>query len=291
MQKIKALLLATVLIGFTSGAALGHQGDLKFMFQFPDHLTPVLDGDMSDWDIVTDVYKINAETMFNQFGAPLDLSDFNAWIAWGYNVNEGKAYFGAWIADDYINDTEKWSTTTDWDHTGGIFRGFDQGDDFETRWASSQAQRYDIAGPIFSSSGYFTRIIDGSKSWAGQPPFVEWAGQFLRGDVNTQEPAEMFSEVAMVVFDDIHPEGADQSVRHDWSEGSIVGIEVNWGDKDVDPSAYDDAYWSGFGGVGASRDADQFGDYLLAPVEDGLPETRPTAVNASTWGHIKSTFK
>lgn len=291
MHRIKTLLTAATLFGFSAGVATAHQGELKFMFQFPDHLTPVLDGDMSDWDIVTDVYKIQAETMFNQFGAPLDLSDFNAWIAWGYNVNEGKAYFGAWIADDYINDTEKWSTTTDWDHSGGIFRGFDQGDDFETRWASSQAQRYDLAGPIFSSSGYFTRIIDGSKSWAGQPPFVEWAGKFLRGDVNTQEPAEMFTEVAMVVFDDIHPDGADQSIRHDWSEGGIVGIEVNWGDKDVDPSAYDDAYWSGFGGIGASRDADQFGDYLLAPLEEGLPDSRPTAVEVSTWGHIKSTFE
>ena len=44
-------------------------GETKFMFQFPDHLIPVLDGDMADWDIVSDVYKIKAESMFNQFGA------------------------------------------------------------------------------------------------------------------------------------------------------------------------------------------------------------------------------
>ena len=290
MKRISKISIALLVSALMVGSAFGHQGEMKFMFQFPDHLTPVLDGDMADWDIVSDVYKIKAENMFNQFGAPMDLSDFNASLIWGYNINDGKAYFSAWIADDYINNTEKWSTTTDWDHSGGIFRGFDQGDDFETRWASSHAQRYDLAGPIFSSSGYYTRIIDGTKAWAGQPPYVEWAGQFLRGDVDTQEPAEMFGEYSIVAFDDIHPDGVDQSVKHNWVEGTVVGIEVNWGDKDADPGSYDDAYWSGFGGVGASRDADQFGDYLLAPVEEGLPEAGATGVEASTWGQIKSTF-
>ena len=127
MKRINKISIALLVSALMVGPAFGHQGEMKFMFQFPDHLTPVLDGDMSDWDIVSDVYKIKAETMFNQFGAPMDLSDFNASLIWAYNINDGKAYFSAWVADDYINDTEKWSTTTDWDHSGGIFRGFDQG--------------------------------------------------------------------------------------------------------------------------------------------------------------------
>ena len=98
----------------------------------------------------------------------------------------------------------------------------------------------------------------------------------------------MFTEYAMVPFDDIHPDGPDASIEHKFAEGQIVGLEVNWGDKDADPGAYDDAYWSGFGGVGASRDADQFGDYLLAPVEAGLPVA--TAVETSTWGQIKTSL-
>lgn len=286
MKKFQAILAAMLVSMMAVSTTFAHQGQMKFMFQFPDGLTPELDGDMSDWSFVGDVYKIQGENMFNQFGAPMDLADFNASLIWAYNTTENKAYFGAWISDDAINDTEKWSTTTDWDHTGGKFRGFEQGDEFETRWASAQAQRYDLAGPIFSSSGYYTRIIDGSKAWAGQPPFLDWGGSFLRGDVNTFEPAEMFTEIALTPFDDIHPDGADASVEHQFVEGQIVGLEVNWGDKDADPGSYDDAYWSGFGGVGASRDADQFGDYLLAPVEADLP----TAVETSTWGQIKSSF-
>lgn len=287
MRRGHAILIAALVSMLAVGGAFGHQGQMQFMFQFPDNLVPTLDGDMSDWDIVTDVYKIKAETMFNQFGAPVDLSDFNAWLAWGYNLTENKAYYGAWIADDMINNTEKWSTTSDWDHSGGLFRTFDQGDEFEARWASAQAQRFDLAAPIFSSSGYYTRIITGSKAWAGEPPYLEWGGKFLRGDVDTFEPAEMFSEFAFVPFDDIHPDGPDASIVHQLKEGDIVGLEVNWGDKDSDPASYDDAYWSGFGGVGAYMDADQFGDYLLAPVEEGLP----TAVEASTWGYVKASFK
>jgi len=61
---------------------------------------------------------------------------------------------------------------------------------------------------------------------------------------------------------------------------------VNRGDKDSDPAKYDDAYWSTFGGINAWKFADQYGDYLLAPVEEGLP----TAVATHTWGHIKSSF-
>ncbi len=287
MKRFNALLSAVVVSALAVGSAYGHQGQMKFMFQFPDNLVPTLDGDMSDWDIVGEVYQITGETMFNQFGAPLDLSDFNATLMWGYNLSENRAYYGAWISDDTINDTEKWSTTTDWDHSGGRFRNFDQGDEFEARWASAQAQRYDLAIPIFSSSGYFTRIITGSKAWAGVDPFLMSAGKFLRGDVNTFEPAEMFTEVSIVPFDDIHPDGADASIEHQFAEGQIVGIEVNWGDKDADPGAYDDAYWSGFGGVGASADADQFGDYLLAPIEAGLP----TAVESSTWGQVKTSLR
>jgi hypothetical protein len=289
MKRFNALLSAVLVSALAVGSAYGHQGEMKFMFQFPDHLVPTLDGDMSDWDIVGEVYQIKGETMFNQFGAPLDLSDFNARLMWAYNINENRAYYGAWISDDTINDTEKWSTTTDWDHSGGRFRNFDQGDDFEARWASAQAQRYDLAIPIFSSSGYYTRIITGSKAWAGTDPFLKSGGQFLRGDVNTFEPAEMFTEVSIVPFDDIHPDGPDASIEHQFAEGQIVGIEVNWGDKDADPGAYDDAYWSGFGGVGASADADQFGDYLLAPIEPGLPTA--TAVEASTWGQIKTSLR
>ena len=109
MKKFQAILVVALVSMFAVGTAYGHQGEMKFMFQFPDHLVPELDGDMSDWDIVSDVYKIQGENMFNQFGAPMDLADFNASLIWAYNVSENKAYFSAWLADDAINETEKWS--------------------------------------------------------------------------------------------------------------------------------------------------------------------------------------
>ena len=90
MKKLNALLGAALVATLATGPSYGHQGEMKFMFQFPDHLVPTLDGDMSDWDIVGEVYQIQGETMFNQFGAPMDLSDFNAKLMWGYNLSSNK---------------------------------------------------------------------------------------------------------------------------------------------------------------------------------------------------------
>ena len=283
MRKHTVFCVALLIIIVAVGGAFAHKGETKYMFQFPAGMEPELDGDLSDWDIVGDFYRMRGEDMFNQFGAPMDLSDFNAQLMWGYSLSTGRAYFAYWVADDMWHDTEKWSTTMDWDHSGGIFRGFEQGDDYEALHAGGQAARYDFAAPGYSSSGYYTRTS--YHKWAGAEPYVEWGGQILKGDINTFEPAEMAGEISIHPFDLIHPDGEDASITHIFTVGEIVGIEHNWGDKDADPGNYDDAYWSVFGGVGASADADQFGDYLIAPAED-----LPTAVQDNTWGQIKSSF-
>ena len=69
MRKLNVFVGAVIVAALSAVPASGHQGEMKFMFQFPDHLVPTLDGDMSDWDIVSEVYQIQGETMFNQFGA------------------------------------------------------------------------------------------------------------------------------------------------------------------------------------------------------------------------------
>jgi len=283
MRKHSVVCVALLIVVLAVGGAFAHKGEMKYMYQFPAGMEPELDGQMADWDIVGDFYRARAENMFNQFGAPMDLSDFNCWIAWGYSLSTNRAYMAYWVHDDMLNNTEKWSTTTDWDHTGGRFRSFGEGDEYEARWGSAQAQRYDISAPVYSSGGYYTTCL--GKAWAGEAPYIEWGGQILSGDVGTFEPAETFGEVSIEPFDDAHPDGEAASIIHQFAEGQIVGIETNWGDKDADPQNYDDAYWSVFGGVGASADADQFGDYLLAPMEEV-----PTAVQDNTWGQIKSSF-
>lgn len=282
MRSTSAFCVALLIMALVAGGAFAHLGEMKYMYQFPAGYEPELDGDMSDWDVVGDFYRMRAENMFNQFGAPMDLSDFNSWMAWGYSLATGRAYFAYWVYDDMMHNTEKWSVTTDWDHTGGQFRAFGEGDEYESRWDCAQAQRYDIAAPIFSSGGWYTKCL--GKAWAGEAPYVEWGGQILSGDIGTFEPAEIFGEVSFVPFDDAHPDGEESSLIHSFAEGAIVGIETNWGDKDPEPGSYDDAYWSVFGGVGAYQDANQFGDFYLAPADI------PSAVEDNTWGQIKSSF-
>jgi hypothetical protein len=278
--------IAALLVVMATSGVEAHQGEMGFMFQFPAGLEPTLDGEMDDWAFIPEVYYNRAESMFNQFGAPLDLSDFNSYQIWGYSLATNKAYLGAWVSDDAIHNTEKWSTTTDWDHTGGQFRGFkEESEEFQERWTGAQAQRYDLYAPTFASGGFYTSHR-GSAEWAGLPPHLEWGGKYTKGEVNSFEPAEMQAEFAITPWDDAHPDGPEASTEHIFAVNQIICLEANWGDKDPDPGAYDDAYWSLFGGIGASAQADQFGDFLLAPLEPGLP----TAVENSTWGQVKASF-
>lgn len=279
------IVIAVLCIGLLSaGSVSGQLGETQLMFQFPDHLVPEMDGSMSDWDIVGEAYKIRAEEMFNQFSAPMDLSDFNSWIAWGYNLTENKAYLGAWLYDDMIHGSEHWSVEVDWDQSMDQYRAFEQGDDYEARWINAKNQKFDVAAPAQDPTGYYIKVS--GKSWLAEEPWTVWGGQFLAGAEGTFEPAEMFVEIAFVPFDDVHPDGPEESIQHTFAEGDLVGLEVNRGDKDADPGSYDDAYWSTFGGVNAWKFADQFGQYLLAPVEEDLP----SAVADNTWGRIKSSF-
>ena len=82
--------LATLLVLLATSGTQAHQGELRFMFQFPAGLEPTLDGDHSDWAFVPEVYYNRGENMFNQFGAPLDLSDFNSYQIWGYSLATNK---------------------------------------------------------------------------------------------------------------------------------------------------------------------------------------------------------
>ena len=259
MKRINKISIALLVSALMVGSAFGHQGEMKFMFQFPDHLTPVLDGDMSDWDIVSDVYKIKAENHVQPVRRAHGSERLQCLAHLGLTHQRRQGLFFSLgcrrlhqqhreVVDDYR-----------WDHSGGIFRGFDQGDDHETRYAMPKLNAT-IWPAQFSALPVIIPGYRWLQSLGGPVPLRGVGRPVLRGNVDTQEPAEMFGEYSIVPFDDIHPDGADQSVQHAWVEGTVVGIEVNWGDKDADPGSYDDAYWSGFGGVGASRDADQFGD-------------------------------
>ena len=83
--------IAALLVVMATSGVEAHQGEMGFMFQFPAGLEPTLDGEMDDWAFIPEVYYNRAESMFNQFGAPLDLSDFNSYQIWGYSLATTKA--------------------------------------------------------------------------------------------------------------------------------------------------------------------------------------------------------
>lgn len=291
MKRISVVFVALFVAMSFVGAANAHlpPGTTFFVFQWPDDRLPNIDGDISEWDIVPEVYWVTADEMFNQFGAAMDLSDFNSKYAWGWNATTNMLYFGGWIYDDMRHGTEHWSIEVDANHTGAQYRDVEGWTEEEKkRWQNAVAQKYDYAYPE-DPKGYILRTANAS-TWSVEPPYAEWGARVVSGIPNDFETPDVIEqELAITPWEDLNWVGPEVSKIVPLTENRILGIEVNTGDKDADPGAYDDAYWSTCGGVNAWKFADQFGDFLLAPIEPGL-FPGPTPVRDLTWGRIKTTF-
>lgn len=156
-------------------SADAHIGKPRYAFQFPDDMIPdVTDGDLSDWDIVPEAYWMTADKMTNQFGAPMDLSDFNCRFAWGWNPTTNKLYFGVWFYDDMAHGTEHWSIEVDASHSGAQYDGFEGMTEEEVkRWKNARAQKYDLAAPLTDpKKGYQCRVAN-AATWVMEPE-VNW---------------------------------------------------------------------------------------------------------------------
>jgi hypothetical protein len=292
MRKWMLLCIAAGFLLGLAGVAGAHLGEMKFIFQFPDGFEPSQDGDLGDWDMVPDAYWVTADKMPNQFTAAVDLSDFNCRYAWGWNNTQNRLYFGGWIYDDMRHGSEHWSIEVDASHSGAEYDKSGENtlstmsDEEFKRWRNARCQKYDFAYPQ-DPGGYIVRTKN-AATWMIDLPWTAWGSAQLAGVPDDFEtPDEVVQELMITPWEDLHWMGPDQSKIVDLEEGVIIGSEVNTGDKDADPGAYDDAYWRTFAGINAWAFADQFGDWLLAPVEEGL---FPTAVESTTWGRIKSTF-
>jgi len=286
---MKKLVIFFVVLGFSVSLVVvagAHLGEPKYVFQFPDHLIPVMDGDLSDWDIVPEAYWVTADKMHNQFSAAMDLSDLNARYAWAWNDTKNRLYFGCWRYDDMLHSTEHLSIQVDPSHCGLQYdKDWEGYTEEETkRWRNARGQKYDFAGNI---EGRELPIrTKNAATWMFDLPWTEWGWRQIEGipnDFETSDAAEY--ELMITPWEDLHWMGPEQGKIVDLEEGMIIGAEVCIHDKDLDPGAYDEAYWSTFGGVNAWKFADQMGDWELAPVEAGL-----IAVESVTWGRIKSTF-
>jgi len=95
-------------------------------------------------------------------------------------------------------------------------------------------------------------------------------------------------ECALIAFDELDWMGLDQSRIHNLEQGEVIGANLGFGDRDLDPK-YIDGFWSLSPKKRTSVFAERFTDFLLAPVEEGIFKGS-TVVESVTWGRIKHSF-
>ena len=266
-------------------------------FQFPDHLTPVIDGNLDDWDMVDDSYEIATgqfRDLINPDGEAIDSDDFSVRLKVGWNKTVNRLYFAAQVRDDVhqvdrpvgsaavrIFQDDALELFIDADHSGGQYANFSElSSDEQLQRNGADANHFVLAGPPpdedffvnFSAAAWYA-LVDG--------PYTSAAFEF----VGVMGGAGVMSyEVMLVPFDRVDINAVFQSVEHVMEEGEIIGFNVEFNDFDANSELFD-AKWSLSGQLNSFRFSERFADLILMPLEGIF---QPTVARTSSWGRLKT---
>ena len=300
MKTTSILCVATVLIGLP-GMAWGHypEGVTFFAFQWPEGYEPVMDGDLSEWEMIPKAYIQDIshffEVSYNSAPDPSNLDIKRCIVGWSESQN--KLYFVAEVFDDVHKVTRTGITTAgniwiddffdimvDADHSGGKYRSFESIEpEHPRRWDGAQAIQYILSVPPPDDRPF---EIYNYATWNYAPPWSEVGWNHV--ELPSEGGSITSYECALIAFDDLNWMGPDQSKIHNLEQGEVIGVNVALGDWDLDPK-YIDGYWSLSPKTKTYKLAERLTDFLLAPVEERIFEGA-TAVESVTWGRIKAGF-
>jgi hypothetical protein len=293
MKYASILLLSLVVVLAVSGPVAAHrfgpngEGNPWFMPAIPDQVIPRFDGDLSDWAWFPTRWTFRPDDFismgnFNtaEQAVPKDDWDFilygPAWIpamnmvTWALTVTDNIMY--APHADLQLSwQMDGGQFAIDADHGGEAKNEFDYQQSY---WTVAQGGNVGIFG-------------NQEVAWAYEEPHIFFG-------MTIQPNGSYEGEFAAHIWDRLDPGGPSTSRLHQLEDGQIIGFSVELYDMDSDTEQeFPDAEFD-FGNVAIGGEV--LGDYFLLPVEETLAalveEDRPlpSAVEASTWGRIKSTF-
>jgi hypothetical protein len=302
---MKKTVLLAVLASFSlASVAFAHlPADFTyFSVQLPDTYLPILDGDLSEWDIVPDAYVIPTEEMYEQLaglgkgGAGVDLSDMALRSCCGWNDSTNRLYFMSEVFDD-IHQTDRadpqcnwsddcWEIMLDANHSGGRHGWFsDLTEEEMKRLNYSEGQQFVMTEPPVQDVDVW---CGNAATWDSERGEYFDIGWDFTGDQFGE--STYYIELFIYPFDDMNWEGPDVSKHHDLTEGEIIGLGWAFGDFDELSDSYD-AYWTISGGDATCGLSEALADVYLSPMDPALEgATIGAAVEADTWGRIKSTF-
>ena len=289
---------SAVFAAATSSEVIAHQSpgvDMR-AFQFPDHLTPEIDGDLTDWEIVDPDFCVSIDQFTDLVsGAAPDPTDFRTTLCVGWNDALNQLYISALVADDVhqvdrpegtppalIFQDDDFEIFLDADHSGGQFADFsDLSEEEQLRLNGTEANHFILSGPPPPNGDFFVNFS--AAGWYSEPD-----GEFTKASVVVVSPGVVAYELALTPFDRIDVGASFLSVAHDLRAGEVLGFNVEFNDFDTHPELYE-AKWSLSGGHNAFRLSERFGDLELAGFTESDAGTE-TAVEDKPWGQIKTSI-
>lgn len=294
-KNILIFAVCLLLLGFKS-LANGHLPDGKIYraFQFPDHLTPVIDGDLNDWTLVDESYVIFTESFHNLIDeeeAEVDPEDFSVRLMIGWNKAQNKLFVAAQVVDD-IHQIDRSPGTAagqifmdddmevflDADHSGGQYANFRElSDDEQRRLNGAEANHFIIAGPP-PDDDFFVNFS--AAAW-----YALSAGPYSAAAYALEGSTVINYELMLVPFDKVNMDAVFLSDEHPLEESEIIGLNVEFNDFDARSMQFD-ARWSLSGAHNAPVESGRFTDLMLMPFESIFH----TEVESVTWGRIKASL-
>jgi hypothetical protein len=289
----KLSLTAAILLLTATAWAHAPAGVVYPAVQFPNGNVPTIDGDISDWDVITEAYWITHEQLTETvtgLGTSWDATDLAVRVILGWNATTNKFYIMEDRFDDaiwVITDWDSMEFQFDADHSGGRFGMFNELTDSQEeadRLHGAQAQNYGI------NNGGPGTMAWHKAQWHTMPPWGDWA---TSQSVPEGGEGFFFAETMITGWDDLDWNGSDTSVIHQFEEGEIVGFNLSMVDEDnVEDSGAYDGYWVLSAQTDSFREGDLLTDVALAPIDPDIDwANQATAVEDASWGRLKATFK
>ena len=281
------------------------EGAVLPVWQWPAGGAPVLDGDLSEWQVVPEAYAITQDTpgmavAEGELGRAKDPADLSYRLIVSWEAASNRLYF-MWERFDDIIDLEfadgegccgqvdSIEIGVDADHSGGLYfahpsSAFDSAaerDAARGRQAQGPHVQFGVEGKPWKWNWQH------GTHWDNEPPYACCADSYARqgghGEAGTTQ-----AEWYVTPWDEYDQTGPELSVEHDLSEGAIIGLMIAPTDMDIETAGQRGAKWVLGGGRDVWKDAGAFSDFVLLPVDESLVAS---AVEGDSWGQIKAAMR
>ena len=319
------LCMSVLVLGLGPAQAHVPEGPVRGIWQWPADALPVMDGDLSEWEVVPDSLWIDLGTLgadgsplfraltatpndgtgspevdyFVEMGGPeveADPADLAVRLAIGWNDETDRLYFAQQRFDEVFDrdglnsgaalcGEDGIELLIDADHSGGRIGP-------EGRTAQISAFGFP---PIDTQNGHLSLPMglwhlmwpSFYTTWPAREPYSCCPDSYILEGQHGAE-ATLTAEWWSVYYNDWDSTWPENSVQADLSEGQIIGMGIRLCDSDLGtPDAVDSraTAWVTAGPRG-QMDADHISDWVLLPVSDYW-----TGVESTTWGQVKASFK